>query len=66
MTEYYIAQSDHVDTLEEKVNEKLKDGWELQGGVSVCVIANEMTPKINPDVGNELWYTYVQAMKKET
>ena len=64
-TQYYIAQSDHVDTLEEQVNERLRQGWLLQGSVSVCVTKNEMTPKMNPNIGDELWYTYLQAMKKE-
>jgi hypothetical protein len=65
MAQYYIAQSDHVETLEEQVNERLKQGWELQGGVSVCVTNNTLTPKINPDIGDQLWYTYLQAMKKD-
>jgi hypothetical protein len=53
-TQYYIAQSDHVETLEEQVNERLKQGWELQGGVSACVTKNSLTPKTNPNIGDEL------------
>ena len=57
--EYYVVQSDHLDTLDEQVNERLKQGWELQGGVSVCVIPSPTDPQ-------NFWYTYVQAIVKRT
>ncbi len=34
---YEIVSADHIGLLEKKVQEKLDNGWELQGGV-VCIV----------------------------
>jgi len=62
-TEYYIVQSDHVQTLDDQVNERLKQGWELQGGVSVCVVKAPLDLDSRGD-SPDFWYTYLQAMVK--
>ena len=63
---YYVVQSDHPETLDDQVNEKLAEGWSLQGGVSVCALrVPQMGATVNPDIGDAHWYTYAQAMVKE-
>lgn len=64
-TKYHLVQSDHVDTLEDQVNKKLAEGWQVQGGVSVCVVRVPKMMEGNPDIGDAHWYTYLQAMVKE-
>lgn len=66
-TKYYVAHSDHVETLENQVNEKLDQGWQLQGGISVCMVRAPKAGEAirNPDIGDAHWYTYVQALTKE-
>jgi hypothetical protein len=61
--EYYTVQSDHPQTLDDLVNERLAQGWELQGGVSVCSIVNPYTAE---EKEKTLWNTYVQAMVRRT
>ena len=63
---YYTVISDSADGLDDNVNEKLQQGWALQGGVSVCVIKPFMgTPPEGRTGGEDLWYTYAQAMTIE-
>jgi hypothetical protein len=64
-TKYYVVRSDHPDTLDDLVNERLAQGWQLQGGISVCVIPVPEAGHINSDVGDAHWYTYVQAVVRE-
>ena len=35
--EYKIVNANCTEYLEEKVNELIKDGWQLQGGVSISL-----------------------------
>jgi Domain of unknown function (DUF1737) len=63
-TRYYVVQSNHVQDLDDEVNKKLAEGWQLQGGVSVCVVKTPSPAGGNPSIGEE-HYTYVQAMVEE-
>ena len=56
--EYYTVISDKPHTLDDNVNEKLAQGWELQGGVSVCAIITPFGNEKSPDI----WFTYAQAV----
>jgi hypothetical protein len=56
--EYYCVISDKPHTLDDNVNEKLAQGWELQGGVSVCAIITPFGTEKEPDI----WFNYAQAM----
>jgi hypothetical protein len=58
MLQYYLVRTDHPDKLDEQVNERLAQGWQLQGGVSMCAIPN-------PNEPDKLWWTYAQAMVRE-
>lgn len=61
--EYFTVISNKPYTLDENVNAKLAQGWELQGGVSVCVTITPFGTEKEPDI----WFHYAQAMirKKE-
>lgn len=58
--EYYVAIADSPRGLEDEVRRKLSgEGWELQGGVSVCAMPAPQRPE-------NIWYTYAQAMVRRT
>jgi hypothetical protein len=56
--EYHTVTSDSPDGLDASVNEKLAQGWQLQGGVSVSPIVMQSEDNENPDI----WFTYAQAV----
>jgi hypothetical protein len=56
--EYYTVISDKPHTLDDNVNAKLAQGWQLQGGVSVGGIITPFGTKESPDI----WWMYAQAM----
>ena len=58
MFEYNTVVSDSPQGLDAKVNEKLAEGWQLQGGVSVSPIVMQSQDEENPDI----WFTYAQAV----
>jgi len=58
--EYYTVISDTPHGLDDNVNEKLAQGWQLHGGVSVCAIITPFGDEKNPDI----WFNYAQAMVK--
>lgn len=57
-TEYYTVISDSPHGLDDNVNDKLAQGWELQGGVSVCAVITPFGDEKNPDI----WFNYAQAV----
>lgn len=54
--EYSIILDESADELANLVNEALKDGWKLQGGLSVTVAANTQGT----------FFLFGQAVVKET
>jgi Domain of unknown function (DUF1737) len=56
--EYYCVISDKPHTLDENVNRKLAEGWQLHGGVSVAGVVLRPNDEKNPDI----WFNYAQAM----
>ena len=56
--EYFTVISDKPHTLDDNVNEKLAQGWELQGGVSVCATITPFGTEKSP----EIWFMYAQAV----
>jgi hypothetical protein len=50
--EYTLARGITSDSLIDKVNELIKQGWKPQGGIAMC--------------GEEVYTVYYQAMIKET
>ena len=52
---YKVIEWHKRDYLEEKVNRELKEGWQLQGGVSVSMYHNSLGTTC----------IYAQAMTKE-
>lgn len=61
-TEYRILTSYALETLEEVVNEAIREGWETSGGVSVAMCYPPIDPHGNPDSDNERENFYAQAM----
>jgi hypothetical protein len=61
--EYYTVISNTPVGLDESVTGKLAEGWQLQGGVAVCVVLNPY-PEVTPSE-NAFLYTYAQAMIKQ-
>jgi hypothetical protein len=62
--EYFTVISDKPHTLDDNVNAKLAQGWQLQGGVSVSGVITPFGTEKSPDI----WWMYAQAMvrpKKE-
>ena len=55
MIEYMIVSATSPAALIKKVNDKVQQGWQLQGGIAVAVIMNQ-------DVGI---YDFYQAMTRE-
>ncbi len=60
--QYYAVMSDTPHGLDDNVNKKLAEGWQLQGGVAICVALEPYTA----DTPNKktLLYTWAQAMVK--
>jgi hypothetical protein len=52
VSDYDVVVGDKADALESRVKERLRQGWELQGGVSITGDTNTRE------------YRYVQAMIK--
>lgn len=34
---YLAVEANTMDELNRKVNEKIEEGWDLQGGISICI-----------------------------
>lgn len=61
--EYYAVQSDSAEGLGDNVNEKLSQGWNLQGGVSITtVLATPDKPGQQPQ---EAWVMWAQAVVRD-
>jgi len=58
MNNYKVIEALYILRLEEVVNEHLKDGWLLSGGVNTTTVVK---PTFN---GIESWITYSQAIYK--
>ena len=56
---YETATSGTLVGLDENVNKKVEQGWELQGGVAVCVelepYAEDSSRKVMVYTGVQLW-----------
>ncbi len=61
--EYFVTTSDMPAGLDENVNERLQEGWALQGGVSVVMVRQSSIP--GPE-HQDFWATWAQAMVRET
>lgn len=54
-TKYDIITGTRLDKFNEEINERLSQGWMLQGGVNVTAV-------VSPHDHDRVMYTYVQAM----
>ena len=61
--EYYTIVSNKPQNLDAEVEGLIKNGWEPQGGVGVCVVPS---PVEDADSVNKLGFQYAQAMIKRS
>ncbi len=61
--EYYTAMSDSPEGLDDNVNQKLAEGWALQGGL--CLTTVRAAAETPGPKQSEPWVVWAQAMVRE-